>query len=55
VDGSITEISVVRGIHPLLDAEAIRVVSIMPKFIPAQNKGVAVRQSLVLPMTLHLK
>jgi protein TonB len=55
VDGGITEISVVRGIHPLLDAEAIRVVSIMPKFNPAQNKGIPVRQSLVLPITLHLK
>ena len=30
-DGSITEPKVVRSVHPLLDAEALRVVKFMPK------------------------
>ena len=33
-DGSITEPKVVRSVHPLLDAEALRVVNLMPKWEP---------------------
>ena len=38
-DGSITDIKVVRSICPSLDAEAVRVVSGMPKWIPARQNG----------------
>jgi len=38
-DGSVAEIAVVRSIHPLLDAEAIRVVSISPKWTPGKQRG----------------
>ena len=33
-DGSITNPQVVKSVHPLLDAEALRVISIMPKWEP---------------------
>ncbi len=34
-DGLLTNIRIKRGIHPSLDEEAIRVVRLMPKWIPA--------------------
>ena len=33
-DGSISNVSVTKGSHPLLDSEAIRVVKAMPKWNP---------------------
>lgn len=39
IDGSVSNIEVVQGLHPQLDAEAVRVLSIMPKWIPGENNG----------------
>ena len=36
-DGSITDIQVLRSVHPSLDAEAVRVISAMPKWTPADS------------------
>lgn len=49
-DGSITDIKVVRGKHPALDAEAVRVVKKMPKWIPGRNNGEPVRVTYMLPI-----
>jgi len=38
-DGSITDIRVLRSVHPSLDAEAVRVLSAMPKWVPAETDG----------------
>jgi len=38
-DGSISDITVVRSLDSLCDKEAIRVVSLMPKFIPGKQNG----------------
>lgn len=55
-DGSITDVKVVKGVPncPQCDAEAIRVVKAMPKWIPGKNKGVAVRSYFNLPITFKL-
>jgi len=53
-DGSLSNISVVRAIHPSLDAEAIRVVKAMPKWTPGEQKGKAVKVRYVLPVTFRL-
>ena len=37
-DGSITNPQVVRSLHPLLDAEALRVINLMPKWVPGDSK-----------------
>ena len=42
-DGSITEPKVVQSIHPLLDAEALRVISLMPKWEPGYQADSLVR------------
>lgn len=55
-DGSIGSIEVLRGVHILLDVEAIRVVSEIPDMIsPAYQRGKAVRMSFTLPFSLKLQ
>ncbi len=54
-DGSVSNIKVVRSVHPLLDKEAVRVVNSMPKWIPGRQNGVAVRVRYVIPVTFRLQ
>ena len=49
-DGTLTEIEVLRGVSPLLDAEAKRVVSIMPPWNPGSNGGKYVRVRYRIPI-----
>jgi TonB family protein len=46
--GVVDDVVVAKGVHPMLDAEAKRVVSIMPKWTPGRqkNKNVAVQYTL---------
>ena len=53
-DGSIGTVTVVKGVNPLLDQEAVRVVKKMPKWYPAKNKGVAVSSYFNLPISFKL-
>ena len=54
-DGSIGEVKVVRGRHPALDAEAVRVVKNIPeKFIPGKVKDEVVRYWFTLPINFKL-
>ena len=53
-DGSITNVKVVKSVHPLLDAEAVRVVESMPKWIPGMNKGEAISVRYTIPLTFKL-
>lgn len=50
-DGSVSRARVARSAHPLLDAEALRVISGMPKWKPAMSGGKAVRFEKTLPIT----
>ncbi len=54
-DGSLTQIKVVRGVDPLLDAESVRVISIMPKWVPGKDKGKVVRVKYTLPVVFRLQ
>lgn len=53
-DGSIHEYKILRGVHPLLDAEAIRVVLAMPRWKPGKQNGKAVRVRYNLPINCKL-
>lgn len=55
LNGSITNVKVVRGIHLDLDKEAKRVIKGMPNWTPAQNRGRDVRSRNVLPVRFQLK
>lgn len=54
-DGSITQAKVIRGIHPLLDAEALRVVNGMPKWLPGRQAGTVVAVKYTIPVTFRLQ
>ena len=53
-DGSVLDAQVVRSVDPDLDAEAIRVINGMPKWIPGMQKGKAVRVKYTLPLNFRL-
>ena len=54
-DGSVSNAKVVRPIDPLLDAEALRVVNSMPKWIPGKQNGEAIRIKYTVPVTFRLE
>lgn len=49
-DGKISNIEVVEGLHPSLDQEAMRVLSMMPRWMPGQNNGENVNVKCLLPI-----
>ena len=53
-DGSICDANVVKRVDPQLDAEALRVVNAMPRWIPGKQKGKCVRTRFTLPVTFRL-
>ena len=53
-DGSITNAEVMRGIDKECDAEAVRVVSSMPKWQPGTQNGEAVRCRFTVPFIFKL-
>jgi len=53
-DGLIQDVSVMNGIDPLLDNEAIRIVSTIPNFEPGRHDGVAVPVWYMVPITFTL-
>ena len=53
-DGTVTDVCVERGVDELLDDEAVRVVSVSPKWIPGQIKGEKVRTRIVIPVEFRL-
>ncbi|MBO5133116.1 MAG: energy transducer TonB [Paludibacteraceae bacterium] len=54
-DGSIQDVKVTRGVDPILDEEAIRVVKKMPKWVPAEQRGKTVRSRFTLPVMFKFK
>ena len=53
-DGSVTDVEVAKSVHPLLDAEAVRVASSMPRWQPATKDGQPVRIRYSLPINFSL-
>jgi protein TonB len=54
-DGSISNITVVRSLDPACDKEAIRLVKLLPKFIPAKQNGINVAVWYTLPIAFKLE
>ena len=49
-DGSVSNAKVVKSVHPAFDAEALRVVNGMPKWIPGKQNGEPVNTKYVMPV-----
>ena len=54
-DGSVSDIEILRSISPSLDAEAIRVLKLMPKWKPGTQRGKAVAVKYTVPVTFRLE
>jgi len=55
-DGSVSEANILKGVDPLLDAEAIRVVKSLPKFEkPGMKNGEQVRTKYMVPISYALR
>jgi Ca-activated chloride channel family protein len=53
-DGSVIDVKVIRGVYPLLDKEAIRVIKLTSKmWKPAESGGKAVKAQMVLPVEFN--
>lgn len=53
-DGSLSDFEIIQSSYPELDAEAIRVISSMPAWTPAQADGKAVASFYTLPIQFKL-
>lgn len=53
-DGSISNPSIMRSVNPDLDAEAIRIISNMPKWNPGTQRGEKVRVRYTVPVMFRL-
>lgn len=53
-NGKVTSPEIVRSVSPLLDKEALRVVSEMPNWIPGKNNGKVVSSYFTLPVFFTL-
>ena len=53
--GNVDRISILKGVDPAIDAEAIRVISSLPAFIPGKQGGRPVPVWYMAPVTFALK
>ena len=53
-NGKVQEVQVEKGVHPLLDAEAVRVVQSSPKWKPAKMDGETIRVSFHIPVIFRI-
>jgi protein TonB len=54
-DGTVRDITVLRGVDSSLDKEAIRIIGKMPKWIPGKQGGQTVNVRFILPITFQLQ
>jgi protein TonB len=50
-DGSVSSVTIVKGVHPLLDNEAVKVISESPKWTPGLQRGQPVRVRFQIPLS----
>jgi protein TonB len=52
MDGSLTDLKVIKGLHPELDNEVLRVIASMPRWKPALRQGKPVNVRCVIPVSV---
>jgi len=53
--GNVTAVTILKGVNPKLDAEALRVIKNLPLFTPGVNAGKIVPVWYIIPITFRLK
>lgn len=54
-EGKVADVTIVRGVHPLLDQEAVRVMNTVPDWIPGKQGGRTVDVYYSVPINFALK
>lgn len=54
-DGKVSDVRVIKGVSPELDAEAVKVISASPKWKPGRLAGEKVRVSMTIPVEFRLE
>jgi protein TonB len=49
-DGSVTNVTVIKGVDPIVDYEAVKTISESPKWSPGLQRGQPVRVRFQIPM-----
>ncbi|MGK7390797.1 MAG: TonB family protein [Candidatus Cyclobacteriaceae bacterium M2_1C_046] len=52
--GELKDIKLLKSVHPALDQEALRVIKLMPRWIPGEQRGKAINARQVLPINFAL-
>jgi len=52
-DGSVTNVKIIRSLGFETEREAIRVLKLMPKWLPGEQNGKKVRCSTIVPITIY--
>ncbi|HEX7494598.1 MAG TPA: TonB family protein, partial [Bacteroidales bacterium] len=52
-DGSVSNVTVVKGVDPLLDEEAVKAISQSPKWTPGLQRGMPVRVRYSIPLNFN--
>ena len=54
-DGWVRDVRIVKSLHPLFDAEVLRVIRALPRFEPGRQRGKPVAISWTMPVTFRWK
>ena len=54
-EGNVEEVTVFKGVDPHLDAEALRVIKMMPKWKPGKHEGKEVNVKCTIPVGFRLQ
>ncbi|MFZ1236218.1 MAG: energy transducer TonB, partial [Prevotella sp.] len=49
--GQVRNVSVIGMLSPVLDREAVRVIKLMPNWVPGEINGVPVNTQMIIPVT----
>lgn len=52
--GYVTEVKLLKKVHPLLDKEAIRIIKSLPQWVPAKNDGKTVKSQYTIPVVFEI-
>ena len=54
-DGYVEDVQVIKGVEPMLDKEAVRVIQSLPRWTPGNQQGKPVRVKYTVPVTFALQ
>ena len=53
--GKVKEVKILKGVHPKLDAQVVKIIQKMPDFIPAEINGKKADYPFNLPIIIEIK